>query len=304
VLSVLLRANITILGPGRLCNLSYTEASGAGSGGSAAQGADGALLSGVTAARSAVASVIATGGGNASTSLLATALSLAGGAMVAERAITSHQLQVLIRWTEVYTWSLQLAAGAVSDFFRKPAPSSPSPSRRPQPPSTGSPAVAPVGGAIPVGAPLDTPPTAPALPDLPLPNLAPTPRPSLPHCYADHHNVRDILLVVNFNDWRITWGTKNMESLLAMHGSSFPGIVAYTSKEMPEVKPDGVPAINLHFCPGGTGNADGLRAQKCTGLALTRYSGHLGYLIISECTCRASSLWGPLTSRLPASPLP
>ena len=32
--------------------------------------------------------------------------------------------------------------------------------------------------------------------------LEPAPRPYLHHCYADHHNVRDILLVVNFSAYR------------------------------------------------------------------------------------------------------
>jgi hypothetical protein len=43
----------------------------------------------------------------------------------------------------------------------------------------------------------------------------------------------------------------------------------------------GIPALNMFFCQGGGGNSIGLKAQMCTGLALTAFEGHLGYLIIS-----------------------
>ena len=40
----------------------------------------------------------------------------------------------------------------------------------------------------------------PELPPVTLPAVRPAAREHLNHCYADHHNVRDILLVVNFSE--------------------------------------------------------------------------------------------------------
>jgi hypothetical protein len=129
--------------------------------------------------------------------------------------------------------------------------------------------------------------TPPELPPVVVEVLPPVARETLRHCYADHHNVRDILLVVNFNDWNAGWAPSNVQNLLKMHGASFPGIVVYSSKEhTPEIT-QGIPELNMFFCPGGGGNSLGLKAQMCTGLALTAFEGHIGYLIISERTMQS-----------------
>jgi hypothetical protein len=108
--------------------------------------------------------------------------------------------------------------------------------------------------------------------------------------------VRDILLVVNFNDWGEIWGPRNVRTIFDMHGSSFSGIVSYTSRDgIPELV-EGVPSLNLFFCPGGgQGTTFGLWAQICTGLALTAFSGHLGYLVINDDV--ALSPWNMLAYR-------
>ena len=84
------------------------------------------------------------------------------------------------------------------------------------------------------------------------------------------------------DDWGTKWGTANMHHIIGLYGSAFPSIIAYTSREnQPEIR-EGIPSINLYYCPGGDGNTPGLKAQMCTGLALSGFPGHVGYLIIND----------------------
>lgn len=73
-----------------------------------------------------------------------------------------------------------------------------------------------------------------------------------------------------------------MHHIISLYGSAFPSIIAYTSREgQPDIQ-QGLPSINLFYCPGGDGNTPGLRAEMCTGLAMTGFSGHIGYLVIND----------------------
>lgn len=73
-----------------------------------------------------------------------------------------------------------------------------------------------------------------------------------------------------------------MHHIVRLYGSAYPGIVAYTAREGIPALEAGMPEVNMIYCPGGGGNTHGLKAQKCTGLALTTFPGHGGYLVIND----------------------
>ncbi len=67
-------------------------------------------------------------------------------------------------------------------------------------------------------------------------------------------------------------------SLLALSEPA-TAVFAFFRDEMHDLV-NGIPSLNLFFCRGGgQGLSFGLWAQICTGLALTDFSGHLGYLV-------------------------
>ena len=88
-------------------------------------------------------------------------------------------------------------------------------------------------------------------------------------------------VVINFNDWG-EWAAPNIQLQIDLVGAFFPGIVTYTSKNYEPSVVSGIPALNLDFCEGGAGHHIGLKAQKCTGMALLRYPGHLGYVVTND----------------------
>lgn len=88
-------------------------------------------------------------------------------------------------------------------------------------------------------------------------------------------------MVINFNDWG-EWAAPNIQLQIDLVGAFFPGIVTYTSKNYEPSVVSGIPALNLDFCEGGAGHHIGLKAQKCTGMALLRYPGHLGYVVTND----------------------
>ena len=89
-------------------------------------------------------------------------------------------------------------------------------------------------------------------------------------------------LLFTADDGGMKWGTDNMYHIISLYGSAYPSIVAYSSRETVPAIREGLPKINLFFCPGGDGNTPGLKAQMCTGLALTGFPGHAGYLVIND----------------------
>lgn len=239
-----MRGNITILPPGRMCNTTAASASAA----VPPDKPDLELLRAASAAaRDAldvlVPDLLHVGGTRAS--VLFTAVTRAGETLREHGICSSEHLLALARWIRIYSWALHF--------------------------NTVSSSIATVSNE-----------TGQQDPPIWIPTVPPTSSDTLKHCWPDHHNVRDILLVVNFNDWNAAWAPNNVHNLLQMHGASFPGIVVYTSKDnLPEIS-QGVPSLNLFYCPGGGGNSLGLKAQMCTGLALSSFEGHLGYLIIND----------------------
>lgn len=86
---------------------------------------------------------------------------------------------------------------------------------------------------------------------------------------------------MNFNDWG-DWAPVNIKLQIELLGNFYPGIVTYTSKNYEPSVVAGIPALNLDYCEGGAGHHIGLKAQKCTGMALLRYPGHLGYVVTND----------------------
>lgn len=203
----LLGANITLLAPGRMCNLSFAgegrpphyappvsaaDKEGDAKGGDAKSAEPVvSLVTGVAAARAALADLEgALREARVPIGLVVDAVDRAGAAVVATKAWSEGEFAALARWMRVYAWALHLQVRCVG------VPNSCLTSTSLAPLKDKERAAGKAMNAQNV-----TTPSRPGdpLPPVTLASLEPRARPSLHHCYADHHNVRDILLVVNFS---------------------------------------------------------------------------------------------------------
>lgn len=283
-----LGGNLTVLPPGRLCNVSSSwERVPAGV--RDQDSADVALSAAADAAHAALLKLPALLPGNISADTIVVTARAALRATAAAGSVSALELADVERWLDVY-------AAAILHHKRQGGS-----------PKHGLCADAVLRGAA-VGAAASNG-TARVTADMPA--LRPEARDALAHCFVDHHNVRDILrecaasqhspppmiytayfpaaVVMNFNDWG-EWAPVNIKLQIELLGNFYPGIVTYTSKNYEPSVVAGIPALNLDYCEGGAGHHIGLKAQKCTGMALLRYPGHLGYVVSNDGAYCISSL--------------
>ena len=120
--------------------------------------------------------------------------------------------------------------------------------------------------------------------------------PAFEHCYSDHHSVRDIILVINFNSFEARWGVASLRTLLRLYAPFFPAIVAthathaadnssYALVGSDDFGSIGIPALHLERCNQNSRRCwgcNGWQSQHCAARALTRYSGHLGFIVAQD----------------------
>ena len=113
------------------------------------------------------------------------------------------------------------------------------------------------------------------------------------HCYRDHPNVRDIVLVLNFNNFPRNggnaslpnWGPESLERQRALYAPYFPLIVATTDASF--VGREGVPSENVLPCWGDYerrfGWPGGIVGEDCAARAVIAFPGRLGYAFVQVC---------------------
>ena len=116
---------------------------------------------------------------------------------------------------------------------------------------------------------------------------------SLPHahhCYRDHPNVRDTVLVLNFNNFPRNggnaslpnWGPEQLARLRTLYAPYFPLIIA--TADVSAVGEAGIPDSNVVPCWGDFerrfGWPGGIVGEDCAARAIAAYPGHLGYAFV------------------------
>ena len=266
---------ITLLPPGRLCNTSVAARSASGSGWT---------LDG-SAAAAAAAAVTQPGGPLDGSSAVAAALK--EWSTIAVRA----KLDVPTA-TRLRRW-LRLASAAYELALAPPRARSATNAS-----VEAAALVRPSGDAV--SSPTATP--SPSRSSVAMPHASAAALRSLayaPHCYGDHPNVRDLVLVLNFNNYdshptnaTLNVGPLALRHLRRLYAPYFPLIVATTDFSFVN---ESAPAENVIGCAADSGRkhgwGGGIIAEGCAGSAVDRHPGRLGYALVQDDT-----FWMPWTT--------
>ena len=329
--------NLTVLAPGRLCNVTASAAEGsldeshpvfgaaiAVSAAAAASQVIHALR--ITAMRDGALAPSNISGGAMPVLHLRLAVAAATEILLSAQAVSLSEALALDRWMQLFAASMALSNATFLPWSRSDSPSTtqtgsrsfsksqtstpsqtatqtgsrtPSPASRPptrsQSRSQSASFVNVTATPTTSGSTSRTPAPSPSprtLADVLLPPLRPEPRQVFPQCFPEHHSVRDIVMLVNFNHFNFPWGPQVMQALLGFYGPYFPAIIGVHTRRLgfaPEYpNKAGMPELNLDRCDCPGGSSDGYYAQYCAAVALTRYSGHLGYVVAND-----DALWMP-----------
>ena len=103
-----------------------------------------------------------------------------------------------------------------------------------------------------------------------------------PHCWRDHSNVRDSVLMINFNNWG-NWSSGVLSQLRRAYSPFFPLIVAFAGEWT--LKQD-QPLLNAWRCDGDWGRdvgwPGGIVGEACGAQLVRRYPGRLGYVLSQD----------------------